>query len=272
MIAVILNLAILTFLQHGTTIYQQPGINCYRNLTHTNSPYQNIKQNGGHLKRILRVTPQSDDYLRDITIHVENELEGINPETLALYPPLLPEYSFSINEISPQENLPQNNTTIDSNETTLINLLTDFANAHANNNNNNALNNENSNTTLPPSANHDFVMERLNLIYRMDELWESVINDMFSQYNNFSDAFELTPEARLVIWNQSWRPHLEYLLNTAVLAFENYNMSTPEVEANVLDIIERAKIEFQIFIDSTRIAYEALNNSNNTDQSSQTEV
>ncbi|SBW38297.1 hypothetical protein PBNK65E_000513300 [Plasmodium berghei] len=266
MIAVILNLAILTFLQHGTS-YQQPGINCYHNLIHANTPYQNIKQNEGHLKRILRTIPQgSDDFLHGTTTQVEDELEGINPETHTL----LPEYSSPIiNEIIRQEYLPQNITNIGNNEAIIINLLTKLANAHANNNDI-AINNENLNTI--PYLDSDFIMDRLNLIYSMDELCESTVNEMLSQYNILSDEFELTQETRLVIWNQSCRPKLEGFLKIVVASLKNYNMPTPSIEAYVLSIVERSKIEFQFFLNSTRIAMEALNNSNNAHQSSQTET
>ncbi|CDU17108.1 hypothetical protein YYC_04095 [Plasmodium yoelii 17X] len=262
MIAVILNLAIFTFLHYGTH-YQQPGINCYHNLAHTNIIYhQNIKQNGGYLKRILRAVPQDDvNFLRDVTTHVDDELEGISPETLALYP-MLPGYSFPIiNEFVPQENFLQNTVVNDNNEAALLNYLTEIANG----NNNTAPDDESSNDTTP-SVDSDFIMDRLNLIYSMDERWASLITDMFTQYNNLSEAFNLTQETILVVWNESWRPRLEAMLNTIVTLFENYNMSTPEVEAEVLEIIERAKAEFQIFLNSTRIALQTSFGSDNNDE------
>ncbi|CXJ30121.1 Plasmodium exported protein, unknown function [Plasmodium berghei] len=267
MIAVILNLAILTFLQHGTS-YQQPDINCYHNLTHKNTPYQNIKQNGEHLKRILRAIPQgSDDFLHGTTTQVENELEGINPETHTLFP----EYSFPIiNQIIRQECLPEDNTNIGNNEDIIINLLTNLANAHANNNGT-AFNNQNLNTI--PYLDSDFIMDRLNLIYSMDELCESTVNNMLSQYNILSDEFELTQEERLAIWNQSFRTKLEGFFNIIVSSLQNYNIPTPAIEAYILSIIEHTKIEFQMFLNSTRISWEAsLNNPNNPNQYSQTTV
>ncbi|CAD2088321.1 Plasmodium exported protein, unknown function [Plasmodium vinckei brucechwatti] len=332
MIAVILNLAILTFLQYSTN-YQPDisykfattsGINYYHNLIHTNNAYQNIKQqNGARFNRILRRLPQeSDEILRSpISLQMEEHLGGISPEVLALYP-LLPTYDHDntlliVNDLNDEEDITQGQNNY---ESILIEFLMDAAQsapASATNTNTASAetnldesNGSSAETNLDESngssaetnlgesngssaetnlgesngssaetnlgesngsnASHissedSIIMDRLNLIYRMDALWELSINNMFSQYNELADSLQLIQESRLVIWNQTWRPHLESMLNTVVLLFENYNMSISEIEAQVISIIERAKLDFQVFLTSTRDAVlQALGTNNIT--------
>ncbi|CAD2088353.1 Plasmodium exported protein, unknown function [Plasmodium vinckei lentum] len=271
MIAVILNLAILTFLQYSTN-YQQPsisykfattsGINYYHNLVHTSNVYQNIKQqNGARFKRILRGLPQeSDDILYSpLSLQMEDYLGGISPEVLALYP-LLPTHDsplLIVNDLNDEENITEGQNNY---ESILIDFLMDAAQntpAATNTNTTSAetnLDESNGSSQSPISSEDSIILERLNLIYRMDALWEESVNNMFSQYNELADSLQLIQESRLVIWNQTWRPHLESMLNTVVSLFENYNMSIPEIEAQVVSIVERAKLDFQVFLTSTRDA------------------
>ncbi|CAD2099313.1 hypothetical protein YYG_05091 [Plasmodium vinckei petteri] len=283
MIAVILNLAILTFLQYSTN-YQQPGIsykfattygiNYYHNLVHTNNVYQNIKQqNGARFKRILRGLPQaSDDILYSpLSLQMEEYLGGISPEVLALYP-LLPTHDHDsplliVNDLNDEENIAEGQNNY---ESILIEFLMDAAqNAPApDTNTTNAetnLDEPNGSSESSISSEDSIILERLNLIYRMDALWEASVNNMFSQYNELADSLQLIQESRLVIWNQTWRPHLESMLNTVVSLFENYNMSIHEIEAQVVSIVERAKLDFQVFLTSTRDAVlQALGTNNIT--------
>ncbi|SCL83170.1 Plasmodium exported protein, unknown function [Plasmodium chabaudi chabaudi] len=272
MIAVILNLAIFTFLQCSTN-YQPgishksattSGINYYHNLVHANNVYQNIKQNGGRFKRILRGLPQrSDEVLRNVSLQVEDQLEDISPEVLALYP-LLPNHddntSFLIvNDLNDEEETTQGQNNY---ESILIEFLMDAAQSTpaADTNNTNTSSAETNLSELPASSESpnssedDLILERLNLIYRMDGLWEACVNNMFAQYNELADSLQLIPESRLVIWNETWRTHLESMLNTVVALFENYNMSISEIEDQVIGIVERAKLDFQVFLTSTRDA------------------
>ncbi|VTZ67843.1 Plasmodium exported protein, unknown function [Plasmodium chabaudi chabaudi] len=272
MIAVILNLAIFTFLQCSTN-YQPgishksattSGINYYHNLVHTNNVYQHIKQNGGRFKRILRGLPQrSDEVLRNVSLQVEDQLGDISPEVLALYP-LLPNHddntSFLIvNDLNDEEETTQGQNNY---ESILIEFLMDAAQSTpaADTNNTNTSSAETNLSELPASSESpnssedDLILERLNLIYRMDGLWEACVNNMFAQYNELADSLQLIPESRLVIWNETWRTHLESMLNTVVTLFENYNMSISEIEDQVIGIVERAKLDFQVFLTSTRDA------------------
>ncbi|SCL82955.1 Plasmodium exported protein, unknown function [Plasmodium chabaudi chabaudi] len=272
MIAVILNLAIFTFLQCSTNYLPgishksatTSGINYYHNLVHANNVYQNIKQNGGRFKRILRGLPQrSDEVLRNVSLQVEDQLEDISPEVLALYP-LLPNHddntSFLIvNDLNDEEETTQGQNNY---ESILIEFLMDAAQSTpaADTNNTNTSSAETNLSELPASSESpnssedDLILERLNLIYRMDGLWEACVNNMFAQYNELADSLQLIPESRLVIWNETWRTHLESMLNTVVTLFENYNMSISEIEDQVIGIVERAKLDFQVFLTSTRDA------------------
>ncbi|KEG01626.1 Plasmodium exported protein, unknown function [Plasmodium vinckei vinckei] len=277
MIAVILNLAILTFLQYNTN-YQQPvisykfattsGINYYHNLVNTNNVYQNIKQqNGPRFKRILRsVLQESDIFIRNPSLQMEDYLGEISPEVLALYP-LLPNYDHDydddtspliiVNDLNNQENVPQNQNNY---ENILIDFLIDAAQNAPDGTNTNTTNAEtnsdepNNSSSSSISPEDRIILDRLNLIYRMDALWETSVNNMFAQFNELADSLQLIQESRLVIWNETWRPHLESLLNTIVTLFENYNISTSEIEDQVISIAEQAKLDFQVFLTSTRDA------------------
>ncbi|SCL83759.1 Plasmodium exported protein, unknown function [Plasmodium chabaudi adami] len=273
MIAVILNLAIFTFLQCSTNYLPgishksatTSGINYYHNLVHTNNVYQNIKQNGGRFKRILRGLPQrSDEVLRNVSLQVEDQLGDISPEVLALYP-LLPNHddnpSFLIvNDLNNEEETSQGQNNY---ESILIEFLMDAAQNTSATTTTNNTNTPSAETNLdesadssesPISSEDDLILERLNLIYRMDGLWEACVNNMLAQYNELADSLQLIPESRLVIWNETWRTHLESMLNTVVTLFENYNMSISEIEDQVIGIVERAKLDFQVFLTSTRDA------------------